>query len=444
MPRVRLNQPKSRFFSNATSLLSRALTHDGFRKYFANTGWLFAARIVTYAVSFFTIAFVARYLGPENFGKLSYAQSFVALFSLFASLGIDSILYRNLVTNPRREHELLGTAVIAKIGFGFVALVIASASAFVFHADAILSALIFAISLTFIFQPFAAINHLVGARVQSKYYAYITIFVALVLSGLKLLLIYLNEGILYFAILIAFEAALYSLLYIVLYIKRFNGHPWLWRFSFPVLFSLLRDSWPLFLAGFAGILYARIDQIVIQHFLGPASVGMYDAAVRLTEIWVFIPSLIIGSLFPAVANARETDPALYSRRLRALTLFTTGAILAIVLPLSIFAPYVVQIVFGNEFYETASVLSIYAWSGLGITAVALMQNYLVIENRASRFFLITFAGAASNILLNLELVPHLGMQGAAIATLVSYGVMMCTLFLFRDTRRGLWMIIGSR
>ncbi len=76
----------------------------GFKRYFHNTGWLFAARGASFLTSFFTIAIVARYLGPENLGKLSYAQSFVSILSVFAALGIDQILYRDLVAHPDIEN----------------------------------------------------------------------------------------------------------------------------------------------------------------------------------------------------------------------------------------------------------------------------------------------------------------------------------------------------
>jgi len=66
----------------------------GFKKYFVNTGWLFFERIVGMALSFFVGVYVARYLGPANFGLLSYAGSFVGLFIALATLGLDGIVVR--------------------------------------------------------------------------------------------------------------------------------------------------------------------------------------------------------------------------------------------------------------------------------------------------------------------------------------------------------------
>jgi O-antigen/teichoic acid export membrane protein len=77
--------------------------HEGFRKYFKNTGWMFGARISGMGIAFFVTAIVARYLGPEKYGTLMYAVSFVGLFSFIASLGIDQILYRDIIKNPEKE-----------------------------------------------------------------------------------------------------------------------------------------------------------------------------------------------------------------------------------------------------------------------------------------------------------------------------------------------------
>ena len=67
------------------------LTSQGFRKYFANTSWLLGERVLRMAISLFVGIYVARYLGPERYGLLSYALSFVWLFSSLASFGLDAI-----------------------------------------------------------------------------------------------------------------------------------------------------------------------------------------------------------------------------------------------------------------------------------------------------------------------------------------------------------------
>ena len=95
--------------------MRQLIARPGFRKYFANTSWLLGERILRMAVLLFVGIYVARYLGPERFGLLSYSLSFVLLFSSLASFGLDDILVRELVKQPKQRNDLLGSVFWLKI-----------------------------------------------------------------------------------------------------------------------------------------------------------------------------------------------------------------------------------------------------------------------------------------------------------------------------------------
>jgi O-antigen/teichoic acid export membrane protein len=397
---------------------------NGFQKYFQNTGWIFLAKMVTFAVSFFTIAMVARYLGPANYGKLSYAQSFVSIFSIFASLGIDQILYRDLVAHPEREREILGTAFVAKLFFGVITFVATIVSAFIIDNDPILTWMIGIIALTFLLQPLGILSLFFQARVQAKYASIITMVLAFLIPGLKLLIIILHQGILYFSALLALEAIVLAVFNLYLYIAIFNDNPLEWKFSFIIFKKLTNDSWPLLLAGFSSYLYGRIDQVMIQHFLNSASVGLFDAAVRLSEIWGFFPGIFITSLFPAIVNARKHNHVEYVKRFMTLSGFSLAVAASIAAGVCIAAPLIIRVLFGPAFHESATVLRIYIWSLVGAIAVTLMQSYLITENKATKILVLTSLGAAINITLNWQLIPLYGIYGAACTTIISYSAII--------------------
>ncbi|MBT4259593.1 MAG: oligosaccharide flippase family protein, partial [Nitrospina sp.] len=96
-------------------LMPNLFARPGFRKYFANTSWLLGERVLRMVVSLFVGIYVARYLGPERFGLLSYTLSFVWLFSSLASFGLDDILVRELVKRPKQRKNLLGTVFWLKV-----------------------------------------------------------------------------------------------------------------------------------------------------------------------------------------------------------------------------------------------------------------------------------------------------------------------------------------
>ena len=78
-------------------------SYQGFMKYFKNTSWLFGEKILRMIVGLFVGIWVARYLGPEQFGLFSYAQGFVGLFTAISTLELDGIVVRELIKDEKRS-----------------------------------------------------------------------------------------------------------------------------------------------------------------------------------------------------------------------------------------------------------------------------------------------------------------------------------------------------
>lgn len=392
---------------------------QGFKRYFTNTSWMAAGRLAAMVVSFVTLAVVARYLGPENYGKLSYAQSFVAIFSVFASLGIDQIIYRNLIAEPHREAEWLGSAVAVKFVLGFLTLIVTVVTSLFIADEPILTWLIVLVALAFIFQPLSTVGHVFNAEVKAKYSTYATLAVAILIPTLKLVVIFFDRGIIYFAALITFEALLYALINMTIYIRVFKRNPGDWRYSLGHSRRLLYDAWPLALASLSGYIYGRIDQIMIQDFIDSRAVGLYDTAVRLTELIGFFPGVLIGSLLPAIVGAKQRAVYEYRRRWRALSWLCLSIATTLAFGLYITAPLIIGLLYGSEFAESTTLLRLYVWSIIGTVGVILAQQYLITEHRSRLFLIYSLLGATTNVILNYLLIPKYGMAGAAIATLIT-------------------------
>jgi O-antigen/teichoic acid export membrane protein len=405
---------------------------DGFKKYFNNTSWMALARIISLIISFLTIAIIARYLGPENYGKLSYTQNFVALFSAFAALGLDQILYRDLIAEKEKEAELLGTAFVLRAVFGGITLIATILTAVLLNEDIVLTWMVGIIALSFIFQPFGVIGHLFNARVLAKYTSYITIIVAFLLPSLKLLVVYFDKGILYFSITIALEALIYAIAYVYLYRKILGGSPLQWSVSLVRAKTLLLQSWPLFLASFSGYIYGRIDQVMIQQFIDSTAVGFYDVAVRLTELLGFVPGIIIASLFPALINAKNESNEKYYQRFRAITFLCAGISFVSALLLFCLAPFIISMLFGPEFAAAISVTRLYVWSTIGTVLIILIQQHFIAQKQSARFLFFSLLGASTNILLNFLLIPIYGIYGAASATLITLSLIILVFWVAKN------------
>jgi O-antigen/teichoic acid export membrane protein len=235
--------------------------HAGFQKYFRNTGWMFASRVLCMGISFLTTAFIARKLGPGNFGQLSYAVSFIGIFSILATLGIDGVLYRDLIKNPDKKKEYLGSALTIKLFAGFFTAILVSISAFFFAQDDVSKILILILSGTFVFNAFQIINYEFQARAKSKYPSIISFLVTLILNILKILVIISGKGVIYLAVILLLESILYAIFYWFAYEKKIEGKIFEWKFDKNIAKNLLIDSWPLIFTSAFVLIYSRIDQI---------------------------------------------------------------------------------------------------------------------------------------------------------------------------------------
>lgn len=421
-----------RFLPNWIShlLLSRL---DGTKRYLFNTGWTALGRVVSFCVSFFTVALVAQYLGPENYGKLSYAQSFVAIFSVFASLGIDHVIYRNLIAEPEHENAWIGTAIAAKTILGLFTFVATIATAVLLTDEPLLTWLIGIIAISFIIQPVGIVGHLFNAKVKAQYSTLSTILVSVLIPILKVGTIFISGGVLYFAAIVTTEALLYSVINLWIYLTAFRRSPKNWRVTSQATRSLLQNSWPLAAASLSGYIYGRIDQVMIQHFIDAKAVGLYDVAVRITELLGFLPSAIISSLLPAVVGLKQHNQSEYQKRWLALSLLCLGITGALATTIFVIAPYVVSI-FGSEFTGSTNLLRVYVWSIIGTIAIVLLQQYLIAEKQTSTFLILSLIGSITNVGLNFVFIPYFGAVGAAFATLLTLTAMV-SIFILIKLRR---------
>ena len=408
--------------------------HAGFQKYLQNTGWLFTSRILCMVMSLLTTAFIARGLGPANFGQLSYAISFISIFSILASLGIDNILYRDLIKYPDKKKEYLGSALMIKLVAGFLTAFLIFISTFFFVQDDVSKTLILILSATFIFNAFQIINFEFQARVESKYPSIISFLVNLILNILKIIVIINGKGVIYLAFILLLESILYALFYWLAYEKRIQGKISDWKFNKKITINLLRDSWPFIFTSTFILVYSRIDQIFIKNMVDSHAVGIYDAAARIAEVWYFIPGIIVSSVFPAIINAKKSSEELYYARLKKL--FVTLLLIAIViaLPVTILAPLIIKLIFGSAFTGSTIILQIYVWSCIGTFLGILADNYLITENFKKILLFKSFFPMVLNIILNIIWIPRFGLVGSAYATLISYSFGPISLVFFRQTR----------
>ena len=394
--------------------------NQGFMRYFENTSWLFVEKVFRMTVGLFVGIWVARYLGPEQFGIFSYSLSFVGLFTAIATLGLDGIVVRNLVKDESCEDELIGTAFCLKlIGAVGVLLILAIAINFTSN-DFQTNTLVFIIASATIFQSFNVIDFYFQSKVMSKFVVYVNILSLFISSLIKIALILVEAQLIAFAWVILFDSFILACGFIYFYTKnnsKFEIKNLKFKGEYAV--SLLKESWPLILAGLVVSIYMKIDQVMIKEMMDAEAVGQYAAAVRLSEAWYFIPIVIVSSLFPAVINAKNQSDDLYYERLQKLYSSVVWMAIAIAIPITFLSDQVIEILYGTQFSQAASVLMIHIWAGVFVFLGIVFSRSLIVENRTKIAFYRTLSGAILNIAFNYVLIPQYGINGAAISTLLA-------------------------
>ncbi len=386
----------------------------------ANTGWLFLDRMVRMGVGLFVGVWVARYLGPEQFGSLNYALAFTTLFGTLAGLGLDGIVIRDLVRHPASQGETLGSALVLKAVGGLATLGLALTAIFLVRPqDSTAHWLVGILAAQAVFQALDTIDLWFQSRVESRYTVWARNSAFMVVALIKIILILVRAPIVAFAWAMLVETALGALGLTLAY--RLRGLSWgKWRFNFNRGRTLLRESWPLIFSGLMIMLYMRIDQVMLGQMVDDKAVGIYSAAVRLAEIWNFIPMIIAASVFPALVRSRELGEGGHRQRIQQF--YDLNAVLAYIIsfPVALMAPLLIAGLYGNAYQGAEIILGIYIWSSIFVFLGVARGQYLVTEGLLKFSLLATILGAGTNIGLNIFLIPRYQGVGAAIATVISY------------------------
>jgi len=387
--------------------------------------------------------YVARYLGPEHYGLLSYALSFVWLFSSLASFGIDDILIRELVRYPEQRRNLIGTVFWLKV-CGSILMGTAIAAVLHFKAeDQQTYWLIALIALGFLFQATNVVELFFQAQVQSKFAVRAQIIQLLITSLIKIYLVWSEAELVWFAVALMLDQAVVAVLLLIMYRWKIEKFPYL---SFKIIKAklLLKDAWPLIFAGMVVSIYMKIDQIMLKEMLNAKAVGVYAASVKLCEAWYFVPTALMASLFPAVVEARKKSETIYEERVQKLYDLMVWGSVAVALPTTLLSDWIILILYGNAFQEAADVLRIYIWAGVFVSLGVASSKWLVAENLQRYSFYRSALGAILNVGCNLWLIPIYGIKGAAFATLLAQGtVAFVSLSFFSKTRKNCWTVINS-
>lgn len=400
-----------------------------------NFFWLIADRVFRLGIGLFVGVWVARYLGAENFGTLNYALAISAIITSIASLGLDEVIIKHLVQNKESESELLGTSFLLRLlASTFITLATLITLFIVKDYSQENYHILIIICLSSVFSSVNVIDFYFQSHLLAKQ-TVIASNIAFILSSIiKILLIIFEYNVIAFTLVILFEAIFIT--FSLFYFGMKNGLKYKnWKFKLKISQQLLKESWPLVLSGLAVILYMRIDQLMIGEMLNTKEVGIYSAAVKISELWYFIPMALASSVFPSIIRMRNQDMKIYYMNLQRLYSLMIWLAIIIALPISIFSKEVIFLIYGNEYAGAETALIYNIWAGIFVAFGVARGKWILAESYQKYTFYYIFAGLITNVALNFILIPVLGISGAALSTLISQAmVAVIAPFFIKQTR----------
>lgn len=410
----------------------RNLSGD-FKSALTNILWLFGDKILKVVSEILVGGWVAQYLGAEDFGLLNYAIAYAIIFNAISKFGITNILVRELVEKPNKKNDALGSAFVIRFFttlFCICCFLILSYS--IHQNDKTTFLILVIISLSLIGSLFETIDAFYQAMVKSKYMVLSKNIVLFSFIVIKVILILAEQPLEYFALAYSLEIIGFGLCMLLLYNQKYESLI-NWKFDFVMAKSLVRDSWPLMVSSLFISIYMRVDQIMLLYMSSEKEVGIYSAAIRISEAWNFIPVIICASFFPYILKEKKNESS-YQNTLKRLYLIMIGASSVVIVVIWILADFIIGFLFGMEYIDSSLISRIHILGApFGFLGVATSQ-YLVSENLTKVSLYRTLIGVIMNLILNYFLIPAYGGVGAAIATVFSYASVVLALTLFKDAR----------
>jgi O-antigen/teichoic acid export membrane protein len=329
------------------------------KKYVENAFWLIFEKIFSLLVGMVVGVYVARYLQPEAFGLLNYGIGFVSIFSAFSTLGLDQILVRELAVGRTEKDDLLGTAFVLKMAGSIVLLSLMLFVLPFMNHGSMANTLILIIASAEIFKGFEVINYFFQSKVKSKYVVQVQLLINLTISVSKIVMVLQHASLISFAVIISVGSLLNAVGYIHAYRTREGGLV-RWRFRRQLAAGLLRESWPLALYGLALHTQARIDQVMLGNMMNNYEVGQYTAALKIVEIFGFVPMILMSTFTPAVTKGKAVGEELYHSRLLNLYRLMFTAFLLVAAPLFFFGEQIVSVLYGADYHAAGYLLTLFS------------------------------------------------------------------------------------
>lgn len=382
-----------------------------------NAAWIIGCRIIQSGLALAVTMLSARYLGPSGYGLINYAASLVAFFVPVMQLGLNSTLVREIIADPEHEGETMGTALAMTFTSSIACLIgIATVSTCLNWGETETIVVCILYSLLLVFQSLEMIQFWFQAKLLSKYTSLTILAAYVIVAAYRITLLLTGRSIYWYAVSQAIDFAIIAAVLLILF-RKVSGSRL--RFSAKRAADMLGRSKHYILSSMMVTIFAQTDRIMLKMMLDEAAVGYYSAAVSCATLTAFVFVAIIDSARPSILEGKQTSDEAFQKRMK--TLYAVIICLALLQSavITLLAKPIIHIMCGADYGVSVNALRIVVWFSTFSYLGAVRDIWILAEKKQKYLWIINLSGAAANVLLNAVLIPLWGVNGAAIASLVT-------------------------
>lgn len=382
-----------------------------------NASWIIGCKIVQALLGLVVTMLSARYLGPSGYGLVNYAAAIVAFVVPVMQLGLNSTLVQEIIHEPEREGETLGTALAMCLVSSIACIAGVIAFAGIANCGETETVTVCALySILLIFQALEMIQYWFQAKLLSKYTAIVMLIAYVVISVYKISLLVMGSKIYWFAVSQALDYCIIAVALLIIY-KRIGTARF--SFSFARAKQMFSRSRYYIVSGLMVTIFAQTDRIMLKMMIDEAAVGYYSAAVTCAGMTSFVFVAIIDSARPAILEKKQNDQAGFEQGMTLLYSMVIYLALVQSAVIMLFSGLIVKILYGAAYAATIPALRIVVWYTTFSYLGSVRNIWILAEGKQRYLWIINLSGAVANVLLNAVLIPLWGINGAATASLVT-------------------------
>ncbi len=387
----------------------------------ANIVWLGLERLTQIAVAIAISGLLARYFGPDVFGKWQYANTLLLVLAPVTWVCGAEILVPTIVhRSPSDLGVVLGSAFALRMTVSVLALIATWIGIAAGATDPLVGAMLAGLAVTMLFrEPFiGVINSWLQSMTYSKPQLVTSIATALIKAGLVYLFVRLAVSPARFGWLWAAEAAAIGAVLVLYYMRRHGGALG-WRIERPLL-RHFASAGTVFWAGLICMyLFLKLDRLMLERAISFADLGRYSAAQQINENWIALGLMLAQTIAPAFVYRVQDDRHLL-RNVRRLIVFAAALMAAGACVLDLLSRLIITRVFGPDYEGAIAIFRWCVWLSVpaGIEAIG---NLVVLKYQAKFVLLAKWLLAlVVAFAVNLIAIPRIGSYGALAGLAAGY------------------------